>query len=30
MPELLVSQKLFRVLREHGVEDLMVEPVAFV
>jgi hypothetical protein len=30
MPELLVSQKFFRVLREHGVEDLMVEPVAFV
>ena len=30
MPELLVSQKLFRVLRDHGVEDLMVQPVAFV
>jgi hypothetical protein len=30
MPELVVSQKLFRVLREHGVEDLMVQPVAFV
>jgi hypothetical protein len=30
MPELVVSQRLFRVLREHGVEDLMVQPVAFV
>jgi hypothetical protein len=30
MPELVVSQRLFRVLRDHGVEDLMVEPVAFV
>jgi hypothetical protein len=30
MPELLVSQKLFRVLRDNGVEDLMVEPVLFV
>jgi hypothetical protein len=30
MPELLVSQRMFRVLRDHGVEDLMVEPVLFV
>jgi hypothetical protein len=30
MPELVVSQKMFRVLRDHGVEDLMVEPVCFV
>jgi hypothetical protein len=30
MPELLVSQKMFRVLRDNGVEDLMVEPVLFV
>jgi hypothetical protein len=30
MPELVVSQRLFRVLRDHGVEDLMVQPVAFV
>jgi hypothetical protein len=29
-PELVVSQKLFRVLRDNGVEDLMVEPVLFV
>jgi hypothetical protein len=29
-PELVVSQKLFRVLRDAGVEDLMVEPVLFV
>ncbi len=30
MPEVLVSPRFFRVLREHGVPDLNVEPVLFV